>query len=31
MYEVTVEADDDTYTATKAVTVMVTNVNEDGM
>ena len=30
-YLVTVEADDGTYTATKAVTVMVTNVNEDGM
>ena len=30
-YLVTVEADDGTYTATKAVTVMVTNVNDDGM
>ena len=30
-YLVTVEADDGTYTATKAVTVMVTNVNENGM
>ena len=31
VYQVTVEANDGTNTATKAVTVMVTNVNEDGM
>ena len=31
VYQVTVEANDGTNTATKDVTVMVTNVNEDGM
>ena len=31
VYQVTVEANDGTNTATKAVTVVVTNVNEDGM
>ena len=31
VYQLTVKANDGTYTDTHAVTVMVTNVNEDGM